>query len=137
MRRLPLLLAMALVILLTAAPVAQAAPPNPFIGAWTGNDPVDPDGDGSTVYMTISGGTTARIMFTDTFGTICVNDGSPTLVFSSTLVGTVSGNELEFVFTKARCGPVFFDFIVGSSGLLVYDPATDTIDDGLVIWHRH
>ena len=137
MRRLSMLVAVLLLALLISAPSAQAAAPNPFVGAWTGNDPRPPDGDGSTLYLTISGGATARLTFIDTFGTICVDEGSPTRVFSSTLAGTVSGNGLDFVFTQARCGPVFFDFLVGAPGQLVYDPATDTIDDGSVIWHRH
>lgn len=140
MKRLSILLALAVLALLVAAPSVRAATETPFVGAWTGNDPAPPDGDGSTLYLTISGGTTVHLTFIDTFGTICSNpalpEDSPTDVFTSRLTGTVSGDTLSAMFTSARCGPVFYDFIVGSQLTFEYDAATDTLFDGDVTWHR-
>jgi hypothetical protein len=137
MKRHSILLAVALLALLVAAPSVQAAKVTPFVGAWTGNDPAPPDGDGSTLYLTISGGGTVHLTFIDTFGTICGREGSPTDVFVSRLTGAVSGDTLNATFTSARCGRVFFDFLVGSPATYLYDAATDTLSDGFVTWHRH
>lgn len=136
MRRLSLLLVLTLLAMLLAAPAAQAAGKSPFTGAWTGNDPAPPDGDGSTLYLTISGGKTLRVTFIDTFGSICDNFGAPTNVFASRLIGSASGDTLDATFTAARCGPVFFDFLAGEPVTYEYDSATDTLSDGFVTFHR-
>ena len=135
MKRLSVLLVLSVLGVLVAAPSVQAATPSPFVGAWTGNDPVNP-GDGSTLYLSISGGTTVRLTFIDTFGTICGNHGSPTDMFSSSLTGTVSGDTLDATFVWARCGPVVFDFLVDAPMTFTYDSVTDTLSDGSVTWHR-
>jgi hypothetical protein len=136
MRRLSLFASVALIALLVAAPAVDARPASPFTGAWVGTDPAPPNGDGSTLYLTISGGATARLTFIDTYGSICVREGAPTVVFTSGLTGTVAGNTLDAVFVRARCGPVAFDWLVGAPATWWYDAATDTITDGFAVWHR-
>src|SRR4029453_18742723 len=87
MKRGSILLALAAVLLLAAAPAVQAAPANPFTGAWTSIDV-----DGSTQYATISGGDVVKVTYTDLRGHVCVNNDAPTVVFSSLIVGTVTGD---------------------------------------------
>jgi hypothetical protein len=135
MKRLVTLLALGLALAL-AAPGVQAAPSSPFTGRWIGTDPAPPDGDGSTLHLAISGGASPRVTFTDLYGSICVNDGAPTAVFSSMLVGSVTGHHLDAAFVAARCGPVRFDWLVGASVTYHYDAATDTLWDGFVTYHR-
>lgn len=48
-----------------------------FTGEWIGNDPAPPDGDGSVVHLYVTGGTHAKITFTDDFGTVCEHEESP------------------------------------------------------------
>ena len=137
------MLALALLGLLVAAPSVQAAPPaTPFTGAWIGQDPAPPDGDGSTLHLLIGLGTKPAIAFIDEFGTICVNVGSPVTLFTSALTGTVSGNTLDATFRVAKCGPVPLLFLFGSPISWEYDdqgtanPADDTLFDGVVFLHR-
>lgn len=136
MRRPLLLLTAGLLALALMAPTAQAAAPSPFTGRWIGADPAPPDGDGSTLLLEISGGSSPRIQFTDLYGSICVNDGSPTVVFSSRLIGSVSGDTLDAVFASARCGPAYFDWLVGAPTAYWYDAASDTLTDGFATFHR-
>jgi hypothetical protein len=131
MKRRSILLALATVLLLAAAPAVQAAPPNPFTGAWTSTDV-----DGSTQYASISDGDLVKIVYTDLRGSVCVNNDAPTVVFSSIIVGTVTGDTFEGSFASARCGSVYFDSLVGRAAILHYDPDTDTIFDGSVTWYR-
>jgi hypothetical protein len=131
MKRRSILLALATVLLLAAAPAVEAAPPNPFTGAWTSTDL-----DGSTQYATISGGDVVKIVYTDLRGGVCVNKDAPTFVFSSIIVGTVTNDSFEGSFASARCGSVYFDSLVGRAVTLRYDPETDTIFDGSVTWYR-
>jgi hypothetical protein len=139
MKRLSLPLGIVLGLVL-AAPVSAAT--TAFTGEWIGNDPAPPDGDGSVVHVSISGGTRAQITFTDEFGTICVHNGSPVTEFTSTLVGVVNGDTLDARFTSARCGPVPLLFLRGVPQTWTLDdqgntdPSDDTIWDGFATWHR-
>lgn len=142
MKRLSLVFVLAILGLLVTAPAIQAAAPaSPFAGTWYGHDPVPPDGDGSLLQLDISGGTRAQVLFTDYFGSICVNFGSPVTVFTSLIVGTVSGYTFEGTWTYARCGSVRFPFLKGESFFLEYSangagPGDDTLFDGFTTWTR-
>jgi hypothetical protein len=143
MKRLYLLLALALLGLLVAAPAVQAAPPaTPFTGAWTGLDPAPPDGDGSTLHVLIGLGTHPAIAFIDEFGTICVFADSPVTLFTSVLTGRVNGTTLDATFRVAKCGPVALLDLFGSPISWEYDdqgtpnPADDTLFDGVVFLYR-
>lgn len=118
---------LALMATALTAPTVSAAT-TPFTGAWTSVDT-----DGSIQYLTITGGNRIHGTYVDLGGSICVNNGAPTEVFRAGLIGTVDGDVLEGEFVSAHCGPVFFE--LGFFGL-VYDPATDTLDDGSVTWTR-
>jgi hypothetical protein len=131
-----------LLVLALAAP-AQATPPTtPFTGTWTGRDPAPPDGDGSTNYLVIKGSSNATIEFTDDFGSVCVNVGSPVTEFTSLLTGRVNGSTLDATFKIARCGPVVLRFLLGESSSWQLDdggnddPTDDTLFDGSVVWSR-
>lgn len=143
MKRISLLLTLALLGLLVTAPAVQAAPPtSPFAGTWYGHDPAPPDGDGSLLQLDISGGTKAQIVFTDYFGTICVNFGSPVTVFTALLIGIVDGTTLDATWVHARCGPVSFSFLRGGTATFEYSdngtatPGDDTLFDGFTTWTR-
>jgi hypothetical protein len=141
MKRLPLLLVLALLTILVAAPSVQAAKPSVFVGSWTSNDPAPPDGDGSTLYLTISAGTTVSVTFIDAYGTICTRSelgyDAPTNWFSSRLTGTVVGNDLFTEWVTARCGPLVFPTGEWGPGpTWTYDSGTNTLWDGSVTWHR-
>ena len=116
-------------------PPAQAAPASPFTGAWYGFDPAPPAGDGSALYLSISGGVNPTISFVDTHGNICMNNDASTMFFSSLLRGTVSGSHLEATFLWARCGDTAFDVSAWSAGYH-YDAGTDTLFDGYATFHR-
>ena len=137
---LPLALLIGLVMAVPAFGATTA-----FTGEWVGNDPQPPDGDGSTVHLYITGGPQAKITFVDEFGTICEDAESPVTTFTSTLVGQVDpdvSNVLVARFVAARCGPVPLQFLRGALAIYALDdngnadPSDDTLDDGLVIWHR-
>lgn len=140
MRRLALPLA--LVLGLFVAGAASAASTTPFTGAWTGNDPAPPDGDGSVVNLYVTGGTHAQVTFTDEFGTVCVYAGATSTSFRANLTGTVYGDELVATFHSAHCGNVPLLFLRKANMLLELndqgnsDPADDTLWDGSVTWHR-
>ena len=143
MKRISILVVVALLGLLVAAPAVQAAPPtSPFAGTWYAHDPALPDGDGSLLKLDISGGTRAQVVFTDYFGSICVNFGSPVTVFTALIVGTVSGDTFEGTWVSAKCGPVRFAFLKGGTMSLEYSdngtgtPADDTLFDGFTTWTR-
>jgi hypothetical protein len=104
MKRVSLVLTLALVGLMVAAPATLAAPPtSPFAGTWYSHDPAP---DNSLLQLDISGGAKPQITFTDYFGSVCVNLGSPVTVFTAFLTGVVDGNTLDATFVSARCGPV-------------------------------
>lgn len=134
---LPLAIVLGLVLVMPAFGATTA-----FTGEWVGSDPAPPDGDGSTVHLYITGGTQAKITFTDEFGTVCVNAESPVTFFTSTAVGVVSGDTLDATFVSARCGPVPLMFLRGVPLSLTLDdqnnadPSDDTLWDGSVLWHR-
>ena len=117
-------------------------PPTPFAGTWVGQDPIPPDGDGSTVHLTIADGSNPVIDFTDEFGSVCVFVGSPVTEFIGRLTGRIDGSTLNATFRNARCGPVAVHFLVGESYSLLLedggtnDPADDTLFDGSVLWSR-
>ncbi len=140
MRRLALPLALMLGLLVSGS--VSALSTTAFTGEWIGNDPVAPDGDGSVVHLYVSGGTQAKVTFTDEFGTVCVNVGSSSPFFRSTITGEVEGNKLLGTFHNAHCGNVPLLFLRGEPMLLVLDdqgnddPSDDTLSDGLVTWHR-
>ncbi len=77
MKRLARVITIPLLCLLIAAPSALAAPVLPFTGAWTSIDL-----DGSTQYLSISGGASVRVTFTDLGGAICVTAAAPTAVLN-------------------------------------------------------
>ncbi len=143
MKRLSLVLGAILLGLIVAAPVVQAAPAaTGFTGEWIGQDPAPPDGDGSTVHLSISGGNHPRVEFTDEFATVCVNEGWPVTFFASMLRGLVDGDTLFTEFNVAKCGPMTLKFLTGEPGIWTLDdqgtadPADDTLFDGSVVWHR-
>lgn len=143
MRRLSSAAALAVLGLALLVPVAQAEPTlSPFAGTWIGSDPPPPNGDGSTVHLDITGGPRARILFTDEFGTVCVNEGASGTFFSSVLVGRVDGDYLIATFKTAMCGPTVISFLRGETFEYEYDdngtldPSDDTLFDGSVLWHR-
>ena len=142
MHRLSIPLALIVGLLMSGA--ASAASTTAFTGEWIGNDPAPPDGDGSVVHLYITGGTQAKITYTDEFGSVCVNAGSPVTSFTSTITGEVVKDMLVGTFRSAHCGPVPLQFLRGETMLLFLDrgatddPADDTLDDpfGGVTWHR-
>ena len=143
MKRLSVVLGALLLGLFVAAPGVQAAPAaTAFTGEWIGEDPAPPDGDGSTVHLFVSGGDHPRVEFTDEFGTVCENEGSPVTVFSSMLRGFVDGDTLYAQFNVAKCGPVALTFLTGEQASWTLDdqgngdPADDTLSDGSVVWQR-
>ena len=81
-------------------------------------------------------------MFTDEFGTVCVNFGSPVTFFTSLLRGFVDGDTLYAQFNIARCGPVPLPFLTGELAIWTLndqgnaDPTDDTLFDGFVTWLR-
>ena len=137
MKRLGVVLSMALLGLAIAVPVVDAAPSTPFTGSWTSIDPTDD----STQHLYIMGGTNVQILYVDEFGTVCELIGAPTTVATAVLAGRVTGNELDAWFRQGSCGPSRFidasDFFVWS---FTYDQNTDTIygspNDGPTTWYR-
>ena len=109
----------------------QAAPKTPFVGAWKSIDT-----DGSTQYLAVSGGTTVHVTWVDLYGSICANNGAPTTVFNGSLAGTVTGDTLTATWTRARCGPVSFAWLKGTTATWTYDAHDDVIFDGIVTWTR-
>lgn len=99
MRRLSLVLALALLGLLGAAPAVRAAAPSAFAGEWTSID----QGDGSTQHLYVSDGTSPRIVYTDEVAsTACPPEGS--LFFDARLLGSIDGDTLYGSFVVVKCG---------------------------------
>ena len=114
MRRLALPLA--LVVGMLASGAASAASTTAFTGEWIGNDPpVTEGGDGSVVHLYVTGGTHAKVTFTDEFGSVCVNarlDGSVLHVDHHRDI--VYDDIFEGTFRAARCGTVPLPFLTGA-----------------------
>lgn len=143
MRRRSVVMVLTSLVLALLAPVARAEPPSfIFAGDWIGSDPPPPDGDGSTVHLHITGGPTARVAFSDEFGTVCVNQGASETSFWSVLTGHVHDNYLIASFKIAKCGPTNVGFLRGETVVYEYDdngttdPGDDTLWDGFVLWQR-
>jgi hypothetical protein len=142
MSRFLFMLVVGLLVLGLAVPAEATPATTPFTGTWIGQDPAPPDGDGSTVHLTITGGSHPAIQFTDDFGSVCVNEGSPVTEFTSRLTGRVDGSTLDATFRNARCGPVVLRFLLGEGASWQLDdggndsPADDTLFDGSVLWSR-
>jgi len=109
---------------------------SPFTGLWTSNDPAPPDGDGSELTLTITGGAEVGLTLTDYYATICANAGANTVVFTAQLSGTVSGDTLSASWISAKCGNYVIDVSGWGGPTYVYDSATDTLDDGFLVWQR-
>ena len=142
MRRLAQTLAVALALGMLVAGSVSAANTNLLVGDWIGNDPAPPDGDGSVVRLSIRGSDHPQVTFTDEYGTVCENLGSPVTEFRATLTGFMAKSLLIATFRTAQCGPVAVRFLQGERMFLQHstngteDPSDDTLDDGSVIWHR-
>jgi hypothetical protein len=143
MKRISVISTLVLLGLLGTAPVVQAAPASTgFTGSWVGHDPLPPDGDGSTLYLVVKGGTNARIDFQDNWGTVCWDAGAVDLWFSSTLRGTVSGNTMTGVFRSAHCGHLRLTWMKGTTHTWTLntqgtsDPSDDTLWDGFASYSR-
>lgn len=143
MKRISLIISLVVLGLLVTAPVVQAAAPaTPFSGSWVGHDPLPPDGDGSTLYLVVRGGTSPRIDFQDNWGAVCWNAGSEDLWFSSTLRGSVSGTTMTGVFSSARCGHLRLTWMKGQTHTWTLntqgtnDPSDDTLWDGFRSYNR-
>jgi hypothetical protein len=135
-RRLGLVATAALLSTMVIAPVSAASQAD-FIGSWSSTDPVD----GSAQHLSITGGTGLNIKYIDEFGTVCVNLGAPTVVFSGRLTGYADGDDLFAWFKQGGCGPV--QEIRASMGIgwsFHYDSGTDTLygpfEDGPTTWSR-
>lgn len=147
MKRVYAAVILALLVALTLAPVAQGArSTTAFTGEWIGQDPGpedEPPGDGSTVHLFVSGGARPNMLFIDDFGSVCVNNGASTPVFTAILSGFVDGTTLYGRFNVAKCGPLTLTFIQGEIGQWLLDdggnndPSDDTLWDGSVLWTRN
>jgi hypothetical protein len=143
MKRISVIITLVALGLLATAPVVQAAAPSTsFTGSWVGHDPLPPDGDGSTLYLVVKGGTSARVDFQDNWGTVCWNEGSADLWFSSTLRADVSGNTMTAVFSSASCGHLRLTWWKGQTHTWTLDtkgnadPTDDTLWDGFASYSR-
>ena len=128
MRRLVLLLQLALVGLALTAPAVQAGPPtSAFSGHWQAIDPID----GSNLDAYISGGTNAQIVYTDDLASeTCA--GSSSSVFASFLTGTIDGDHLNTTMRVAKCGSVNLHFTGFTITWILDDRGTpDPSDDTL------
>jgi hypothetical protein len=145
MKRITILVALVVLAGLLLAPSVLAAAGSastPFHGAWSGNDPPEPDGDGSVVHLLIGPGPRPAIAFVDEYGTICDNAGASDPLFEARLSGYVDGDILWAAFRNARCGGTPLGFLRGEIVAYEFDdqgtarPDDDTLWDGFVLWHR-
>jgi hypothetical protein len=137
MRRLGAVAGLILLATLLGAPAVHAGPATPFSGSWSSTDPLD----GSAQHLDIMGGTSVSIVYVDEYGTVCVNLGAPTVVFTGRLTGAVDGSLMNAWFKEGGCGPVkevTARLFIGWT--FVYDDSTDTLfgpfEDGPTTWHR-
>jgi hypothetical protein len=136
-RKLGLVATAALLSALVTVPVSEAASPSAFVGSWSSIDPVD----GSTQHLYVIGGTNVQMVYVDEYGTVCVQLGAPTVVFTGRLTGQVDGDDLFAWFKQGGCGPV--QEITARMGIgwsFHYDSASDTVfgpfEDGPTTWYR-
>ena len=104
MKRVSRLVVFALLGLLVAAPVVQAAPPtSAFTGHWEAEDPLD----GSSLDVYFFGGTGAQVqvLYTDAGAPFTCGDPSNQF-FTSLMTGRIDGTELSSTMRWARCGTV-------------------------------
>ena len=103
MKRVSVLAVVALLGMLVAAPVVQAAPPaSAFTGHWEAVDPFD----GSNLDATFFGSNSVQILYTDDGAPVTCGDQS----FTSFLNGKVDGSEVSSTMRWARCGTVNLHF---------------------------
>jgi hypothetical protein len=143
MKRISVIITLVALGLLATAPVVQAAAPSTsFTGSWVGHDPDPPVGDSSTLYLVVKGGENARVDFQDNWGTVCVNEGSEDLWFSSTLRADVVGNTMTGFFSSASCGHLRLTWWKGQPHTWwldtngTADPTDDTLWDGFASYSR-
>jgi hypothetical protein len=106
MKRVSLLAVVALLGLLVAAPVVQAAPPtSAFTGQWEAVDPLD----GSNLDAQFFGTNSVRILYTDEGAPVTCADPSNQF-FTSLMIGTVDGSDVSSTIRWARCGAVNLHF---------------------------
>jgi hypothetical protein len=96
MRRLGAVAGLILLATLLGAPAVHAGPATPFSGSWSSTDPLD----GSAQHLDIMGGTSVSIVYVDEYGTVCVNLGAPTVVFTGRLTGAVDGSLMNAWFKE-------------------------------------
>ena len=138
MRKLGGLMIAALLLGLTAVPVAAAPPSSGFLGSWSSIDPVD----GSAQHLRIFGSNGhVQMAYVDEFATTCLDEGAPTVVFTGVLTGSISGNELVGWWKAAGCGPqLVLRAAYRFAWFFEYDPNTDTLfgalNDGPAVWSR-
>ena len=138
MKRNSYVITLALLATLVTASAVQAAPPSSaFSGSWVGTDPVD----GSTEYLVVKGGNSARVDYQDSFSQFCWDAKSTDFWFSSTLKGTVSGSTMTGSFTRAGCGHVSLSAMKGQTMVWSFyangpGAADDTLSDDVVTWSR-
>ena len=102
MKRVSLMLALAVLGLLAAAPVVQAGSSTAFTGEWTATD----HSDGSDMHLTVGPGSLPQILFIDEEATGGVCDGQGSEYFTSVVRGSVDGDSLNGTFVFAKCGHV-------------------------------
>ncbi len=141
MRRLPVLLFVAALVLLVSILFVQSAlAKDPFIGVWTSID----NADGSSQRLTIGGGpgSTYHFAYRDDGASLCGTDpvsGDPLYAANATGTLVASGNVLtgdRIIYCLAKPHTLLGNFPLS----LTYDPVTDTLFDPLdpfhVVWHR-
>lgn len=141
MKRASLMLALAMLGLLAAAPAVQAAPSNVFTGEWEAIDVAGdpPVGDGSLMHLIVGPGPLPQVLFIDEEATGGVCDGLASQYFTSLVRGSIDGDSLNGTFILAKCGhvsvfqrPFVRDFALGWT--LQSD---GTLKDGFgVVWTR-
>jgi hypothetical protein len=125
----PLALVLATMFVVRAATV-NAAPPNPFVGAWESTDV-----DGSHQTLAIGGSAQAsHVHLFDDAASVC----NPPLQrpAEGSGVGQVSGSDLTVTLTVYCLQP--HEFFVTREVIYTYDSASNTLTDSFgVVWHRH
>ena len=134
MKRLSLLLSLAVLGLLVAVPAVQAAPSSVFTGEWTATDT---NGDNSTLHLFVGPGPHPMIWYSDEVASQACADFD-NQYFTSKLTGTYDGSTLSGQFVVIKCGPVTTGRRDHGDFRLTWWP----IDGGMLednfgeIWHR-